>query len=631
MSAPTGTAIFFEAGMVILLTVGIFVLDVLTPVGWAVWLLYLIPLGLTVQSPGDRDSYYFTATASVLTIAAGWLSPSGGLEPQVAVLNRGFGVAAMWAFTGLLVRQKRSRMRLAGAEAERSRAETSRDAASAARELAEASAMGAIEREAQTARELLVSKLRLEGIIQSAMDAILTVDDRQHIVLFNQAAEQMFRCSAGDAIGQPLEKFIPARFRDRHHAHVEGFGRSGVTSRRMGQLGTVVGLRSDGEEFPAEAAISHITVEGKRFYTVILRDITERKRAEQLIKQSEERFRRLIAVSPYAILVNRADRVIFANDQAIKLFGAVKADEIIDKSPYELFHPECHEMVREHIHELLEGSQTVPMIEERIVTPDGVVVDVEVSAARFADEEGPAILLMLQDISERKRLQEQLRKTERIAELGTLASGMAHEIGTPMNVILGRAEYLMDRVADESIKKGLQTIISQVERITKVMNQLLAFARRKQPERRPVALGEIVENSLDMFRERLAKNRIRVELQLDPACPMVLADADQMSQVLINLVMNALHAMPDGGLLRISLAPEKETVRLTVADTGHGMPPEVAQKIFEPFFTTKEFGKGTGLGLTVVKGIIEEHQGSITVDSESGKGTTFTILLPKRT
>jgi signal transduction histidine kinase len=235
---------------------------------------------------------------------------------------------------------------------------------------------------------------------------------------------------------------------------------------------------------------------------------------------------------------------------------------------------------------------------------------------------------MLRDVSERKRLQEQLRKTERIAELGTLASGMAHEIGTPMNVILGRAEYLMDRVTEEPVRKGLQTIITQVERITKVMNQLLAFARRKSPERTAVVLQDIVEDGLELFRERLAKSRIAVDLLFDENCPLALADPDQMSQVFINLVMNALHAMPDGGTLRIGLAPEKGMVKFTVADTGHGIPRDVIQKVFEPFFTTKEFGQGTGLGLTVVKGIVEEHQGSIAADSEEGKGTTFTILLP---
>ena len=263
------------------------------------------------------------------------------------------------------------------------------------------------------------------------------------------------------------------------------------------------------------------------------------------------------------------------------------------------------------------------------MTLDGRAIDVEVSTARFVDEEGPAILAMLRDISERKRLQEQLRKTERIAELGTLASGMAHEIGTPMNVILGRAEYLMDRVTEEPVKKGLQTIVTQVERITKVMNQLLTFARRNAPERCPLDLRGTIEAGMELFQERLARNQIQVELALADNCPRALADPDQMSQVFINLVMNAVHAMPDGGMLRIGLALEKQMVKLTIADTGHGIPRDVVEKVFEPFFTTKEFGQGTGLGLTVVKGIIEEHQGSIVVESGEGKGTTFTILLPQ--
>jgi signal transduction histidine kinase len=256
-------------------------------------------------------------------------------------------------------------------------------------------------------------------------------------------------------------------------------------------------------------------------------------------------------------------------------------------------------------------------------------VDVDVSAARFVDEEGMAILVVVRDTSERKRIQEQLQKAERLAELGTLASGMAHEIGTPMNVILGRAEYLMDRVKEAPIKKGLETIVSQVERITKVMNQLLAFARRRPTERHMVELRQAVEDNLDIFRERLAKQAIKLQTELAVPCPPVRADTDQMSQVIINLVMNAIQAMPGGGTLRVGLEPQKDMVALTVTDTGHGIPQEAIAKIFDPFFTTKEFGKGTGLGLTVVKGIIEEHQGSIVVESEPEKGTTFTILLPK--
>jgi signal transduction histidine kinase len=205
---------------------------------------------------------------------------------------------------------------------------------------------------------------------------------------------------------------------------------------------------------------------------------------------------------------------------------------------------------------------------------------------------------------------------------------MAHEIGTPMNVILGRAEYLLQRTADEGMKKGLATIVTQVERITKVMNQLLTFARRKPSERRTVDLGEIVDDSLEMFEERIAHSRITVEKTIESSLPPVCADRDQLIQVLINLVMNSLHAMPEGGRLGLSLDRENRHVRLGVSDTGHGMPEEIRSKVFEPFFTTKDFGKGTGLGLTVVKGIVEEHGGTIAVESIVDKGTTFWIRLP---
>jgi PAS domain S-box-containing protein len=758
MKYSTGLTMHVVPWAIPILTIGIFTLDLLSPVGIAVSILYIIPLLLTYPSTHAKDPLYFSAVATVLTWVDVLMSPPG-LPIPYALFNRTLGTMVIWLVAIGLVRYKQTRHELKSAQVEQAHAEGMMREAQQARYHADREAVQAIVGREAAEEQFLISRLKLEGIIESAMDAIITVDEEQRVQLFNHAAEQMFGCSTREAIGQPLARFLPARFRDAHRHHVQTFGQSGATSRKMGRLGTVMGLRSNGEEFPIEAAISHITVEKKKCYTVILRDIsernqveealresqrqlvtlignlpgyvyrcrndrdwtlqyisegvfeltgytvdeylthktitcgekthpddakhvwqevqaaleqhrpfemtyriltksgevkwvwergegiyeqdgtlnylegfvtdvTERKHAEHLLRQSEERYRRLIAVSPYAILVNRGDRIIFANDQAIKLFGAVKADEILGKSPMELFHPDYHAVIRERIHELLEGRQLVPVIEEKIVRLDGTPIDVEFSAARFADEEGLAILVILRDVSEGKRLQEQLRKTERIAELGTLASGMAHEIGTPMNVILGRAEYLMDRVTEEPVKKGLQTIITQVERITRVMNQLLSFARRKAPERRELDLRGVVEDGMEMFQERLARNQIQVEITLADNCPMTLADQDQMSQVFINLVMNAVHAMPDGGTLRIGLAPEKQMVKLTVADTGHGIPRDVVKKVFEPFFTTKEFGKGTGLGLTVVKGIIEEHQGSIAVESEEGKGTTFTILLP---
>jgi len=233
---------------------------------------------------------------------------------------------------------------------------------------------------------------------------------------------------------------------------------------------------------------------------------------------------------------------------------------------------------------------------------------------------------------------EQLEQAERLAELGTLASGMAHEIGTPMNVILGRAEFLQRKTKDSDTAKGLQTIIDQVERITRIMNQLLTFARRRPIERRPVDLNKVVADTLDVMRERFKRHRIKVTTVLKPALPPVDGNPDQIGQVLLNLAINALHAIGDDGTIEVRTAVASvsehpgqsptEMIELSVSDSGHGIAQDDLDKIFNPFFTTKEFGKGTGLGLTVVHGIVQEHGGQIRVESEVQRGTTFRIRLP---
>jgi PAS domain S-box-containing protein len=513
------------------------------------------------------------------------------------------------------------------------RINTQRQAAIEARELAETSLRGALEQRRVAEAEAASSTLRLESLVESAMDAIIAVDEDQRVVLFNRAAETMFRCPAAEAIGQPLDRFIPPRFRPVHRAHVEAFGRSGTTNRRMGALGSVTGLRADGEEFPAEASISQITVGERKYFTVILRDITERQRMENLLQASEERFRRITELSPDAIFIYRDDRIVFVNRQGLKLLGATSPDHVLGRSPLDFVHPDSRTGVREKIHQLLSSTDTVSIGEARFIKLDGSAVEVEVTAASFADADGLAIQMVARDITEQKRVEQQLRRTERLAELGTLAAGMAHEIGTPMNVILGRAEQLMRKTDDEATRRALATITAQVERITKIMNQLLTFARRKPGERRAVNLGQTLDDCLEVLQERIRRARVKVdsgyETMLHPV--YVYADPDQMSQVFLNLFINALHAMPEGGTLRISVEPVNGQVKTVVADTGCGIPPEDLPKIFLPFFTTKESGQGTGLGLTVVHNIVQEHGGTITVASEPGQGATFTITLPAAT
>ena len=346
---------------------------------------------------------------------------------------------------------------------------------------------------------------------------------------------------------------------------------------------------------------------------------------------SEQQWRLLVEAAPSGmLLVDERGTIVMVNNSVLRQFG-YERDELLGQSVEMLVPVPSRSHHLQHRAGFMKIPQARAMGEGRDlfgVRKDGSEFPVEIGLTPIETVKGMRVLASIVDISERKRLEMQLRRAERLAELGTLASGMAHEIGTPMNVILGRAEYLLQRATDDGMKKGLTTIITQVERITKVMKQLLAFARRRSPEWRTIDLGEIVDDTLEMFQERIAESCITIDKRIESSVPPVRADRDQLIQVLINLVMNSIHAMPEGGQLTLSLAREGSSVCLGLTDTGHGMPEEIRSKVFEPFFTTKDFGKGTGLGLTVVKGIIEEHGGTIAVESVVDKGTTFWIRLP---
>lgn len=768
MQPPTHQpSVLHEYGAAVLLTIGIFVLDLLTPSGVVEWLLYAVPLALTLRSSRAYAPLYFAGVVTLL-LAVGYAVSPPGVPTLYAVVNRLLGVGLMWAFalaltgrqlirTEAQANRERMTQALTAAQTELTEAETARSAAVEARVHAEAAVLGAVAGQRRAEEEMLGDKVRLEGIVQSAMDAIITVDERQRIVLFNHAAERMFGWTAADLLGRPLVRLLPERFHAAHAERIKEFGRSGITSRQMGSLGTITGVRAGGEEFPIEAAISHIEVAGTRYYTVILRDITERRRLETELADREALLRAIIETEPECVKVLALDGTVQTmNAAGLAMVEAGSSREIVGTDFCKLVASECqpafreligkagqgeagrldlemagllgtHRSVETHlvplrgadgaitavlgvtrdVTERKEAEQRLRQSEERLQSLLGAMEDViwsssldlstiyyvspSVSAiyARPAEDfvTRPGLWLevvhpddrplaeqalrelrttgefdveyrivrldgdmrwlhdrrrviedkeerplridgIVSDITERKRLQAQLRRTERVAELGTVASGMAHEIGTPMNVILGRAEYLMERTKEEPVRKGLQTIVSQVERITRVMNQLLAFARRRPVEYRALDLRQTIESNLEIFQERFAHNGITVETAFVDACPSVHADADQMSQVLINLIMNAIHAMPMGGTLRLAVTPDRGMVKLSVADTGQGMPREVLTKIFDPFFTTKEFGKGTGLGLTVVKGIVEEHGGTIHVESAPEKGTVFTLSLP---
>jgi signal transduction histidine kinase len=239
---------------------------------------------------------------------------------------------------------------------------------------------------------------------------------------------------------------------------------------------------------------------------------------------------------------------------------------------------------------------------------------------------------LLSVLDELSRTQAQLVHSEKLASLGVLAGGVAHEINNPLMVILGRTELmLMDEDQSAPIKKNLETIRVETERIAEIVQGLLTFARKSRQERiEQLDVNEILERTLMLSEHQLAVGNVQVIKQLDAKAPRIHANPGQLQQVLMNLIINAHHAMPGGGALTVRTGPvPQRRVFVEIEDTGCGIPEDDLNRIFDPFFTTKEEGKGTGLGLSVSRNIIENHGGMIGVESTLGVGTLFRIVLPE--
>jgi signal transduction histidine kinase/CheY-like chemotaxis protein len=273
-------------------------------------------------------------------------------------------------------------------------------------------------------------------------------------------------------------------------------------------------------------------------------------------------------------------------------------------------------------------------------TKDGRLLNIEGSASPVLDEHGNIIgfLAIQRDITERKQAEEERRELERrahlasrLAAVGEMAAGIAHEINNPLTAVVGFADLVMARKLPEDVRKDLEIINESARRVGDIVRRLLTFARQYRPERSLININEVIENTLQMRAYELVTGNIKVSTELDPDLPVTMADGGQLQQVFLNLIINAEYEMRsahEGGKLLIKTERMDNTIRISFKDDGPGIPRENLERIFEPFFTTKKVGEGTGLGLSLCHSIITEHKGGIYADSELGKGATFIVELP---
>jgi len=393
--------------------------------------------------------------------------------------------------------------------------------------------------------------------------------------------------------------------------------------------------RKNGTTYPVEVHLQHRQHGSRGIFFAIILDLTEQVETEKELQEAQRTITSLLTNLPGMVYrsENNPERTMqFLSPSCQALTGYRLEDFVESRTVHygqDVIHQDDQERVWREVQVALANHRPF-QLSYRLRTADGTVKWIWEQGCGVYSPTGDMVGIegYVLDVSQQRALEDRLRKMERLAELGTLASGMAHEIGTPMNVILGRAELLMRKAKDESTRRGLETIVTQVERITKIMNQLLSFARKRPSERHGVDLVVAVGNVLDMLLEKFNKYHIQVVKDYAPDLPLVLADLDHISQVLLNLMLNACQSMPEGGTLTIMLRSKGNMVEFSLQDTGTGIPKDQIFKIFDPFFTTKAVGEGTGLGLTVVHGIIQEHNGTIRVSSVPDQGTTFTVALP---
>lgn len=390
-----------------------------------------------------------------------------------------------------------------------------------------------------TPKQPAESAARLRALLEAAVDAIISIDERGSVQMVNPAGERLFGYTARELIGANVSVLMPSPYQEQHDGYLAHYLATGE-KKIIGVGREVVGLKKDGTTFPLDLSVAEAWVGGQRIYVGIIRDITQRKQAEATLRQSHEEMERSLAE-------------LRAKNEEIRIMS------------------------------------------------------------------------------------QQLWQAAKLASVGELAASIAHELNNPLATVSLRVESVLARTAaDDPRHRALEIVAQEVKRMGELVANLLLFSRRGDGQTSTMDVHHELAKAVELIQHHFRKRLITVVQEFAPATPTIYADRQRLRQVFLNLLTNAADAMPQGGTLTLRAAPTtlengKSAVRIELMDTGVGIPAENLERIMEPFFTTKEEGKGTGLGLAICRRVVQEHHGTIQLNSELGKGTTVRLVLPVKT
>jgi PAS domain S-box-containing protein len=501
------------------------------------------------------------------------------------------------------------------------------------------------EEKAQLADEALrESEERYRIVTETVSDAILALDPQSYILFTNPAVKNVFGYEPAEIIGRQVTDLMPERMRPQHSGGMKQYL---LTNKKRipWEVVELTGLHKNGREVPIEVSFAESVGKSGRLFIGIVRDISERRKAEETLKHSEEKFRTLFEESRDTIFISSPDGTILdLNPAGVEMFGYSDKQEILslDIAQSLFVNPEDRKLYRQ----TLESNGFVKNYELLMKRKDGRKIWVLETSSAVRDKDGRIVTYRgtNRDVTHLKLLQEQLLHSQKMETIGRLAGGVAHDFNNILMAVSGYCELLLMKMPQtEPLRSDVQEILKAQRQGASLTRQLLAFSRKQILEPKVFDLNVTVSNLENML-QRLIGEDIELTIVTSRNAAMVEADPGQIEQVIMNLAVNSRDAMPRGGRLTIEVSDaelDEEYVRehmdakpgphvtLSVTDTGHGMDHETLSHVFEPFFTTKEKEKGTGLGLATVYGIVTQSHGSITAYSEPGQGTMFRIYLPR--